>query len=75
MNSPDQDLATHYEEALHKIRALVHGACALRERDDLMQYLEDEWQKQRRNAELYTAQNNTRRTAGIVTGDTYSNGN
>lgn len=48
---------------------------ALRERDDLMQYLEDEWQKQRRNAELYTAQNNTRRTAGIVTGDGYSNGN
>jgi hypothetical protein len=45
---------------------------ALRERDDMMQYLEDEWQKQRRNAELYTAQNNTRRTAGIVTGENYN---
>ncbi len=42
---------------------------SLRERDELMQTLEDEWQKQRRNAELYTAQNNTRRTAGVISGN------
>jgi len=41
---------------------------ALRERDEEMKTLEDEWQKQRRNTELYASQNNTRRTAGIVTG-------
>jgi len=41
---------------------------ALRERDEQMKTMEDEWQKQRRNAELYASQNNTRRTAGIVTG-------
>ncbi len=41
---------------------------SLRERDEQMKTMEDEWQKQRRNAELYASQNNTRRTAGIVTG-------
>lgn len=41
---------------------------ALQERDEQMKVMEDEWQKQRRNAELYASQNNTRRTAGIVTG-------
>jgi hypothetical protein len=47
---------------------------ALRQRDEQLKVLEDEWQKQRRSAELYTVQNNTRRTAGVVTGDGY-NGN
>lgn len=42
---------------------------ALRDRDEQMKALEDEWQKQRRNAELYTSQNNTRRTAGVISGN------
>lgn len=42
---------------------------ALEERDENMKNLEEEWQKQRRNAELYARQNNTRRTAGIVSGE------
>jgi hypothetical protein len=42
---------------------------ALKERDQEVKTLEDEWQKQRRNAELYASQANTRRTAGIVTGE------
>ena len=41
---------------------------SLRERDEQMKTMEDEWQNQRRNTELYASQNNTRRTAGIVTG-------
>lgn len=42
---------------------------ALRERDEQMKTLEDDWQKHRRNAELYASQNGVRRTAGVVTGE------
>ena len=43
---------------------------ALEERDETMKDLEEEWQKQRRTAELYARQNNsTPRTAGIVSGE------
>ena len=43
---------------------------ALEERDDTMKDLEEEWQKQRRTAELYARQNNSApRTAGIVSGE------
>ncbi len=43
---------------------------ALNERDENMKNLEEEWQKQRRTAELYARQNNSaRRTAGIVSGE------
>ena len=43
---------------------------ALEERDDIMKDLEEEWQKQRRTAELYARQNDsTPRTAGIVSGE------
>ncbi len=42
---------------------------ALEERDENMKNLEEEWQKSRRTAELYARQNNTRRTAGIVSAE------
>ncbi len=42
---------------------------ALKARDQELKVIEDEWQKQRRNAELYASQANTRRTAGIVSGE------
>ncbi len=42
---------------------------AVKTRDDLVRHQEDEWQRQRRNAELYANQNTTRRTAGIMTGE------
>lgn len=42
---------------------------ALKQRDEQMKEMEDEWQKQRRNAELYANQNKMRRTAGIVSGE------
>lgn len=43
---------------------------SVRERDDKMRNLEEEWQRQRRNAELYAGQAGQRRTPGVVTGDT-----
>jgi len=43
---------------------------ALEERDETMKDLEEEWQKQRRTAELYARQNNSQpRTTGIATGE------
>lgn len=41
---------------------------ALTERDEKLKALEEEWERQRRNAELYANQGQMRRTAGIVTG-------
>lgn len=42
---------------------------AVRDRDDRVRALEEEWQRHRRNAELYASQAATRRTAGVVTGE------
>ena len=43
---------------------------SLEERDETMKELEEEWQKQRRTSELYARQNNnTNRTASIVSGE------
>ncbi len=43
---------------------------SLEERDETMKELEEEWQKQRRTAELYARQNNnTHRSASIVSGE------
>ena len=43
---------------------------SLEERDETMKELEEEWHKQRRTAELYARQNNnTHRTASIVSGE------
>jgi hypothetical protein len=41
---------------------------SLRERDERMRTLEEEWQRQRRNAELYTQQV-ARRTPGVMVGE------
>ena len=52
---------------------------ALKGRDDRLRQIEEEWQRQRRNAELYASQvaGGGRRTTGIVTGETtdQKNGN
>ena len=42
---------------------------AIRVRDDQMRHLEEDWQRQRRNAELYASQNAQRRTSGIMVGE------
>ncbi len=43
---------------------------SLRERDDKQRNLEEEWQRQRRNAELYASNAGQRRTPGVVSGET-----
>lgn len=42
---------------------------SLQERDESLRNLEEGWERQRRNAELFTSQNNVRRTPGVVTGE------
>lgn len=42
---------------------------AVRERDDRLRTMEEEWVRQRRNAELFANQAGARRTPGIVTGE------
>lgn len=42
---------------------------AVKTRDDQVRHMEDEWQRQRRNAELYANQGTMRRTSGIMTGE------
>lgn len=41
----------------------------MRERDDKVRAMEEAWQRQRRNAELFASQGAQRRTPGIVTGE------
>ena len=41
----------------------------IKSRDEKMRMIEEEWQRQRRNAELYANQMGGRRTTGIVTGE------
>lgn len=43
---------------------------SLRERDDKVRSLEEDWQRQRRNAEIYASQTGQRRTSGVVSGET-----
>ncbi|HXF62098.1 MAG TPA: hypothetical protein VNK95_10800 [Caldilineaceae bacterium] len=42
---------------------------AVKTRDERLRLIEEEWQRQRRNAELYANQIGGRRTTGIVTGE------
>lgn len=42
---------------------------AIRDRDEQMRHRQEEWQRQRRNAELYASQNAQRRTSGIMVGE------
>jgi len=42
---------------------------AIRGRDERMRTMEDEWQRRRRNQELYASQGTQRRTSGITVGD------
>jgi DNA repair exonuclease SbcCD ATPase subunit len=42
---------------------------AVKSRDERIRLIEEEWQRQRRNAELYAGQVGGRRTAGIATGE------
>lgn len=47
---------------------------AIKDRDEKMRAMEEAWQRQRRNAELFAAQGQQRRTPGIVTGESLGNG-
>ena len=40
-----------------------------RDREEKLRTMEEEWQRQRRNVELYASQAGTRRTPGITTGE------
>lgn len=42
---------------------------AIRSRDEQMRHMQEDWQRQRRNAELYASQNAQRRTSGIMVGE------
>ncbi len=42
---------------------------AVKTRDERVRTMEEEWQRQRRNAELYASQVSQRRTTGIITGE------
>ena len=46
----------------------------LKERDEKLRAMEEAWQRQRRNAELFAAQGQQRRTAGVITGEAPGNG-
>ena len=48
---------------------------SVRGRDDLVRTLEEDWQRQQRNAELYAGQAGQRRTPGVVSGEAAGNGN
>ena len=47
----------------------------VRERDEKLRAMEEAWQRQRRNAELFASQSQQRRTPGIVTGEPPAPGN
>lgn len=47
----------------------------MRDRDEKVRGMEDAWQRQRRNAELFASQSAQRRTAGIMTGEPPAPGN
>lgn len=47
---------------------------AVKERDEKLRAMEEAWQRQRRNAELFAAQGQQRRTPGIITGEPPGNG-
>jgi len=47
----------------------------MRDRDEKVRAMEDAWQRQRRNAELFASQSAQRRTAGIMTGEPPAPGN
>jgi hypothetical protein len=48
---------------------------SVRERDEKLRAMEEAWQRQRRNAELFASQSQQRRTPGIVTGEPPAPGN
>jgi hypothetical protein len=45
---------------------------SVRDRDDKVRTMEEEWQRQRRNAELYASQAGQKRTSGVVSGESGS---
>lgn len=47
---------------------------AVKDRDEKLRAMEEAWQRQRRNAELFAAQGQQRRTPGIITGEPPGNG-
>lgn len=47
---------------------------AMKDRDEKLRAMEEAWQRQRRNAELFAAQGQQRRTPGIITGEPPGNG-
>lgn len=47
---------------------------AMKDRDEKLRAMEEAWQRQRRNAELFAAQGQQRRTPGIITGEPSGNG-
>lgn len=42
---------------------------SVRQRDERLKNMDEGWQREQRNQELYASQNNIRRTPGVITGD------
>ncbi|MCB9147761.1 MAG: hypothetical protein H6641_03300 [Caldilineaceae bacterium] len=68
---------SYSEHFLTNAQSWLNGIqTSVRERDELMRNMDESWQRQRRNAELYANQNGIRRTSGVVTGEAAAeNGN
>ncbi|MEZ4659196.1 MAG: hypothetical protein R2911_16665 [Caldilineaceae bacterium] len=61
---------SYSEHFLTNAQSWLNGIqSSVRERDELMRNMDETWQRQRRNAELYANQNGIRRTSGVVTGE------
>lgn len=67
-----ESYSTHF---LNTAQSWLDGIqSSVKERDENLRIVEDEWQRQLRNAELYATQSGTRRTTGVITGEASTNG-
>ena len=63
-----QERYTNYY--LDSAQSMLEGLQAsLQERDEALRNMEETWDRQRRNANLLSTQNNVRRTPGVITGE------
>lgn len=63
-----QERYTNYY--LDSAQSMLEGLqFSLQERDEALRNMEETWERQRRNADLLSTQNNVRRTPGVITGE------
>lgn len=55
---------------LDNAQSMLEGLqSSIKERDDTLRNMEELWERQKRNNELFSSQNNVRRTPGVITGE------